>query len=285
MRRLNEIFEVTDAEIALIQKQSALLLQRKEDGYNGELKSAGALIENYIKGLLQNHLPHGYRICSGYIATHETLGAEENLIQHDIIVVDARVPSIYVFGVSDIEVVPAEAVCGLIEVKRTLTKTSIESAIEHLRKTKEILEKYEGGIKSKTNSPNNVVGPTLSIATCAPLYAIIGLAASNEILEADFSTDVVVPAITDFLDMIWSPLGPYLAGAYLVDSKGEGAVSTSPTRTWDGYKPTCFIDGKFEQSSSGRLFRIAIALFRTWINKSASAPMTPERNLKYFGML
>lgn len=285
MHRLNEIFAVTDAEVTLIQKQSALLLQPKKDGFNGEMKSAGALIENYIKGLLQNHLPHGYRLCSGYIATHETLGDKENLIQHDVIIVDARVPSIYVFGVSDIEVVPAEAVCGIIEVKRTLTKESIESAVMHLRKTKEILEKYEGGIKSKANSTNNAVGPTLSVATSAPMYAVIGLAASEEILKEEFWSKTIAPAIIDFLDLLWSPLGPYLAGTHLIDPQGQKAVSTSPTRRWDGYEPYYFIEGRFDQSRSGLSYRIAIASFRTWINNSAAAPMTPEKNLKYFGMI
>jgi hypothetical protein len=285
MHRLNEIFDVTDAEVALIQKQSALLLQRKEDGFSGEMKSAGSLIENYIKGLLQNHLPHGYRLCSGYIATHETIGDKENLIQHDIIIVDARVPSIYVFGVSDIEVVPAEAVCGIVEVKRTLTKRSIESAVAHLRRTKEILDRYEGGIKSKVNSTNNAVGPTLSVATSSPMYAIIGLSASEEIIGDDFSNTIIFPAIIDFLDFLWSPLGPYLAGAHLIDPQSQRAVSTSPTRKWDGYEPSYFIEGKFDQSRSGQSYRIAIASFRTWINNSAAAPMTPERNLKYFGML
>lgn len=55
MDRLTSIQKVNDAEIRLIKQQSALLLQNRANGFNGELKSSCAIVENYIKGLLGKH--------------------------------------------------------------------------------------------------------------------------------------------------------------------------------------------------------------------------------------
>lgn len=286
MDKLSDIFSITDAEIALIQKQSALLLQKRTNGFNGELNTAGALVENYIKGLLQNHLPHGYRICSGYIATTENINSSDNLIQHDIIIVDARIPSLYTFGVSDIEVVAAEAVYGIIEIKRTLTKKTLAAAIEHLRKTKNILDTYDGGIKSKVKSTNSAIGVSLSIATQAPMYAIIGLDAEIEIQDDRFVIDVVGAAVREFVDMVWSPLAPFLAGISLTNrTNGQPCQTLIVSRNQNNYEPRCFYEGKFDTEASGKTYRIAIACFRTWINNSSGAPMTYEKNLQYFGMV
>jgi len=104
------------------------------------LKSSGVIVENYIKSLLTQHVPDGYRLSSGYIATTDTIAGPENLAQHDIIISDGRIPPIYQFGFGDIQVVAPEAVCGIVEVKRTLTKASLDDAIEHLKSTKFLLE-------------------------------------------------------------------------------------------------------------------------------------------------
>lgn len=285
MTRINDIHLVNEVEINLIQKQSALLLQKKENGFDGELKIAGAIIENYVKGLLQKHIPNGYRICSGYIATTESIGNTENLSQHDIIIVDDRIPSLYKFGVSDIEVVAAEAVCGIVEVKRTLNKNSLLSAIKHLEITKKILDDYDDGVKSKEKSASNAVGSTLSVATRAPLYAVIGLDALKEITEKEFFEDKVRPAVNNFIDLIWSPAAPFIAGFHVEstqDGKQYSAITVS--RNQEGYIPLCFNDG-FDMEKSGQIYRTAISYFRTWVNNSSGAPMTPQKNMKYFGII
>ncbi len=278
MTRFNDIHLVNEVEINLIQKQSALLLQKKENGFNGELKTAGAIIENYVKGLLQKHIPNGYRICSGYIATTESISNTENLSQHDIIIVDDRIPSLYKFGISDIEVVAAEAVCGIVEVKRTLTKDSLLSAIRHLEMTKKILDDYDEGVKSKVKSANNAVGITLSVATRAPIYAVIGLDALKEIIESKFFEDEIKPAVNNFIDLIWSPAAPFIAGFNMMstqDGKPYSAITVS--RNQAGYTPLCFNDG-FDMEKSGQIYRTAISCFRTWVNNSSGAPMSAQKN-------
>ena len=288
MKKLNDIQSVYDAEIILIQKQSALLLQNKTNGFNGELKTAGAITENYIKGLLQNHLPNGYRICSGYIATSESISNTKNLIQHDIIIVDDRIPSLYKFGVSDIEIIAAEAVCGVIEVKRTLTKKSLSAAIHHLEITKNTIDAYDQGVKSKDKSANGFNG-NLYYSTEAPLYAyaVIGLDAQKEITETEFLEAEVIPAVNSFIDLIWSPAAPYIIGleirsgdqrrmAYTASRKQEGCAHFT-----EGYDT---VKKRFDKGKSGLIFRGAISCFRTWVNNSSGARMTPEKNFKYFGM-
>ncbi len=211
MQRLNDVQRIHEAEVKLIQEQSALLLQKRAHGFSGELKSSGAIVENYIKSLLAHHLPEGYRMCSGYIATTESIGGQENLIQHDIIITDGRVPPIHRFGLGDIEVVAAEAVCGIVEVKRTLTEKSLNEAIEHLRLTKSLLEQYDHGVKSKLAAANNMAGPTLSVATCAPLFAIVGLDCCKESVTEDYCQKTIVPSILEFIDFAWAPAASWLA--------------------------------------------------------------------------
>lgn len=288
LKKLDDIHAVSEAEIALIQRQSALLLQKPREGFNGELKTAGSIVENYVKGLLQGHLPHGYRICSGYIATTDTIRGVENLIQHDIIIVDERVPSLYRFGVGDIEVVAAEAVCGIVEVKRTLTKATLSAAIEQLSKTKKILDDYDDGVKSKNKAMNNAVGVTLSVASHAPMYAIIALDAVKEITETAYFDGEVVPAIRDFLDMIWAPSAPFLSVVqWQARQGGETCVAVNTSRNDPAYEATarpCLLFN-FEMKDSGRIYRTAIFSLRTWINNTAGAPMTHAKNLRYFDII
>lgn len=286
-KKLDDIHAIGEAEIALIQRQSAILLQKKSNGFNGELKTSGAIIENYIKGLLQNHLPHGYRICSGYIATADTILDAENMLQHDIIIVDDRMPSLYKFGIGDIEVVPAEAVCGIVEVKRTLTKKTLLSAIEHLKHTKKILDVYDNGVKSKDRAMNEVVGSTLSIACVSPIYAIIALDALKEIAEHVYFSESVAPVMQEFLDMIWAPAAPFIS-VIQWQARADGAlfVPINVARNDSTYEVTKIPSGlyDFRMENSAHIHRNAIFRLRTWINNCSGAPMTAAKNARYFDL-
>jgi hypothetical protein len=88
-----------------------------------------------------------------------------------LIIVDERIPPLYKFGISDIEIVPVEAVCRIFEVKRSLNKKSIAAAVAHLEKTFKELEGYDNGIKSKGRSHNSLAGLGLSVATAAQSMA------------------------------------------------------------------------------------------------------------------
>lgn len=294
MQKLQSIIAAHAAEVELIREQSAILIQKRKDGFNGEMHSSGALVENYAKALLKKHLPAGFRICSGYIATTETFFDSSNHLQHDILIVDDRVPPLYQFGISDIEVVPAEAVCGIFEVKRTLTKDSVAQAVKHLTKTFEMLEAYDHGIKSKHRSATNLVGPTFTVTTAAPIYGIIGLAADDDIAQPLHFLNALAPAIEKFIDLIWAPGAPLVAGYRLQTSAGQQCMATMTSRNQPPYLPGCFMeglsvnsvpDGMLDKELQGRVHHLALCCFRTWISQSSGLILSPEKNMKYFGII
>ena len=279
------IHAASEAEIQLVRQQSALLLQKKLDGFNGELKSSGSIVEVFVKGLVERHLPHGYRMCSGYIATSDTINSQANLSQHDLIVVDARVAPLYKFGVGDIEVVPAEAVCAVFEVKRTLTKNSLRSAVDHLKSIREIIEKYDPR-KAKKSGANSFFGPNLSIASAAPIYGVIALDAEKEIAETEFFSQIA-GEMREFLDIVWAPSVPFLALQWWQSATdGELAMATNGSRNYAGYPPTNpRVEYNFEGENAARIYRYALFSLRTWFASTSGFLLTPEQTQRYLGIV
>ena len=62
--RTNKINRIYEAEANLVMEQSEIHLQKRNDGagLNGELKTSGWLVENYVKSLISKHVPSGYRV-------------------------------------------------------------------------------------------------------------------------------------------------------------------------------------------------------------------------------
>lgn len=279
------IHAASEAEIQLVRQQSALLLLKRQDGFNGELKTSGSIIEVFVKGLIERHLPHGYRICTGYIATSDTINSQANLSQHDLIVVDARVAPLYKFGVGDIEVVPAEAVCAVFEVKRNLTKNSLRSAVDHLKSIREIIEKYDPR-KAKNSGENSFFGQNLSIASAAPIYGVIALGAEKEIIETDFLSQIAGD-MREFLDIVWAPSVPFLALQWWQSATdGEPVTAINGSRNYAGH-PTANprIEYNFEGGDAARIYRYALFSLRTWFASTSGFMLTPAQTQRYLGIL
>ncbi|MCD4677773.1 MAG: hypothetical protein K8S18_17515, partial [Desulfobacula sp.] len=157
----------TEAVIA----QSSLLLQKKNDGQSGELKSAGNLVENYIRDFLRKISPDGVTVSSGYVVSTKTFKSKQNLAQHDIVLSHNMIPPLFSIIDGEIDIVPVESMVGIIEVKRTLTIDSLKSAQDHILKT------YNDVIKNyKTKDMGyNTVSITTKHGTQSPLFGIIGL--------------------------------------------------------------------------------------------------------------
>jgi hypothetical protein len=270
MERALGFFDVNDAELQLVRKQSALLLQKRDGGFSGELKSSGALVENYVKGMINKHLPNNYRISSGYVATPNLISGRANLIQHDILITDTRTPPLYSFGIGDIEVVAAEAVCGIIEVKRTLTKKSLSEAAEHLRKTFTTLADYRDGIKSK-QSATNIIGPTLNLGSLAPIYAIIALDCDKEEMDEAYFKEQVPPLVTEFIDLIWVPPTSLSASFGTLDSSDIFHYPSTVSRSQDGLRNHCVINW-FKENEQSRVYAGVWSLLRTWIKQHQRRP-------------
>ena len=280
LKKFDDIVKIAQSEVSLIKEQSGILLQKQSDGFNGELKTSGYLVESYIKDLLKKQIPGGYRLCSGYISTPNTINGDSNLTQHDIIIVDERVAPIYVFGVGDIEVVAAESVCGIFEIKRTLSKSALSDAIEHLKKTKLLLDEYDAGCKSKENS-NNLVGPAFNPSTAAPIYGIISLDANTNITK-EYVAENVQSDVEDFIDIIWAIAAPVLIRFQAVKN-GQAIMPSFVSRNQEDLVPACAVS-LFDVENEGKIYKQAISCIRVWINNTTGKWLTHEKNNKYYGL-
>ena len=278
MNKRDKIYNIYKAEFELVKEQSAILLQCKKNGFNGELKESGYLVEIFVKDLLRRYLPVGYRICSGYIATNELLSSSDNLIQHDLIIVDDRIPSLYKFAYGDVEIVPVEAVCGIIEVKRTLTRTSLNNAIGHLSMISQDLEKDKSAKKSKLLCENNRCGPTLNVCTTAPLYGVIGLRH-----EGDLNTNELNTAEQSFLDIVWSVSTPFLHYLALWDENGQEFLALNTSRNQERYSYR-HVSWDAEDENNADIFARAIVRLQTWIKKTSMSAMDTDQLQRYFGL-
>lgn len=280
--RINKIQKVYDAEIELVMAQSEILLQRKKGGFSGELKSAGTIIENYVKGLLKSHLPSGYRICSGFISTATNSTDSNNLMQHDILIIDDRFPSIYMFSYSDIEVVAAESVVGIFEVKRTLSKKSLVSAINHLKETSSILARYKNGIKSKNTTDNNV-GPSMSMSTLAPIYGIISLQRDEQIVSEEFLLEHVNDEISSFLDLIWSLTDGFSYRFQIKDDKSNYIPRHTSRNIDANYSINCTISQLTDPNEFGGGFREILSTLRYWLSNTCGKHLSFKEHREYLG--
>jgi hypothetical protein len=155
MPTIHQLHEIYLQQLETVVKESELLLQ-KEGGLDGELKTSGSMCESFIKTTLKSLcIPGHFRVASGYIATPTLLREGRNLPQCDLIIVDRQIPPLLKFANSDIEVVPRESVCGLIEVKRSLTE-------ESLYKKKDA---KEAGALAHLNKMINTLGETDTLTT------------------------------------------------------------------------------------------------------------------------
>ena len=123
MPTIKELHQVYLSQLNTILEESNLLLQKQEGGLDGELKSSGWICEQFIRRTLQKFIvPGHFRLTGGFIATPQLLNGQKNLPQCDILIVAGNMPPLLRLEDTGIEVVPAEAVCGIIEIKRALTK-------------------------------------------------------------------------------------------------------------------------------------------------------------------
>lgn len=175
MAQYRELFDVHLKYIDYLASKTLLIHQ-----YLRGVRESGSSVEIELRFLLQTLLPARYKITHGYIASAEDFVTEPSVSpQVDIIIVDNLVPnSLWLVDRSiEMEVVPAEAVVGVIEVKRTLDRESVKGAIQqiqairdasHLTKTDET-QYLPGG----TKLGDGLTGPYHS----NPLFGIMGVKA------------------------------------------------------------------------------------------------------------
>lgn len=129
--------EVLEAQVSAIIRESELYRTSEKS-----ISGCGASVEIFIRDFLKTILPSRFNIKSGYIVTP---GSVNPIIsaQMDIVITDAFVPdSLLPFSaLPGLSLIPYEAVVGIVEVKRTLTKKSVLEGYDHLQKCYECIHK------------------------------------------------------------------------------------------------------------------------------------------------
>jgi len=142
----------------------------------------GELVELAIRKFLREVIGERFKITHGYI--YSSLNKQLSH-QIDIIITDTFVTHTLkrLEYLDNLEIVPAEAVVAIFELKRTLRSSSLKAAGEHLLKVfdevplqKDRPDKYlPGGINLQGNNGINIIGGK----TSNPLLGIISLLSEN----------------------------------------------------------------------------------------------------------
>ncbi|HHT9877317.1 TPA: DUF6602 domain-containing protein, partial [Legionella pneumophila] len=170
-------------EMKSILSLSEILVQKKNNSFNGELKTSGSICENFVKDLLKKCLPQRLRITSGYVLDPKIMTSSENLPQFDILIIDNDYPPIYKFKNYDIEIVPVESVCAILEVKKHINGPQFKKFFSKLNIS---VSSYNG--LTKKTSENS-----------APLVGIISM-------TSNFSIENYLKIIREknIIDFLWS---------------------------------------------------------------------------------
>jgi hypothetical protein len=210
MPTMNELHEMHLRQLDALIAESELLLQ-KEGGLDGELKTSGTICEIFVKNTLRDFIvPHHFRIVTGYIANPELLRTNSNLPQCDLIIVDSTVPPLLRFPNSQIEVVARESVVGIIEVKRTLTPTTLyreeagreSGALGQLNSILDALDERETFKVDKTLTRFNKHVSIHNHSSDKPLLAVIGL--GHRGLEFDGQVADIIGNANSPVDFVWA---------------------------------------------------------------------------------
>lgn len=264
MARFKELIEVHLKETEAVIAQSALLLQRKAGGQSGELKTAGTIVESYIREFVNSISPDGINITSGYVVNPQLLSGDQNLPQHDIVLTDKASPSLFSIVEGEIEIMPVESVVGIIEVKRTLTRASVESAQEQIKNT---YKSAFSGYKTKSENDNTVSISSLRPGTQAPMFGIIGLVSE---LKEDELRSIIDPELIDF---VWA--FKHTESFVVGDSGGKPAGTVSRK----GINQPQMIKLEGDEAA---VFSKLKGVVRFWLSRLASQWIKPEGIDQYY---
>ena len=188
---------------------------------------------------------------SGFIATPELLRDRSNLPQCDVLIVDRDTPPLMSFADSGIEVVPSEAVCGIIEVKRSLTATALhgpnadKGALGHLRS---IVQSLGNESDFKTDKALNRFNRSVGLHNHSSDKPLLGVIALQNRVD-DFSD--VAKFVTDsssLVDFVWCLDGHALLPAFVDgDSLQYYSHTARPvSATWTEQRLSTFRDSQSE---------------------------------------
>ena len=278
MPTIKELHQVYLSQLNTILEESNLLLQKQEGGLDGELKSSGWICEQFIRRTLQKFIvPGHFRLTGGFIATPQLLNGQKNLPQCDILIVAGNMPPLLRLEDTGIEVVPAEAVCGIIEIKRALTKKSLQDpsrgALPHLAEIVDSIGKTQTLKTDKELTMANLAVGYHNASSDKPLLGIIAL--KNEISDVD-SVISAISGSDSLIDFIWTLDGHALFPAF--QNPGEqnfwwyGHTARPDTRTWDKLSLS-----DFQSTQSPFYHMIAGKPYWQYLGRHAATDQDPAR--------
>jgi len=308
MPTIHQLHEIYLRQLETVIKESELLLQR-EGGLDGELKTSGSMCESFIKTTLGSLcIPGQFRIASGYIATPKLLREGKNLPQCDLIIVDNHIPPLFKFANSDIEVVPRESVCGLIEIKRSLTKESLykktetkeTGALAHLNKIISTLGETD---TLKTDRDLNSFNPHVGFhnySSNKPLIGVIALEnrltdfkneAPKQISEAESLADfvwtidgyAVIPCLRSETQLSYyahtarpkSVTWSKLTEADFKDAESEHYKSYGGTPKWAYFTPE-------SEQEKVKNFSTMLGMMSVWLSRTFGKTLRDENVYEYY---
>jgi len=160
--------------------------------YAKNIHESGAVIEREIRTLFNEVLSSRYRATHGYIAVANSRKEEPILSpQTDLIIVDSFVPNtLYKFGNDDsMEIVAANSVIGVFEIKRTLSRESLFGPNGAIQQLSTIVEK--ANLKKNNKSRYMRDGTAIDMNGMRydtalysnPIFGIIGLTCKKSLVE------------------------------------------------------------------------------------------------------
>lgn len=168
--------------------------------YAKNIHESGAVIEREIRALFNEVLSSRYRATHGYIAVANSRIEEPILSpQTDLIIVDNFVPNtLYKFGNDDsMEIVAANSVVGVFEIKRTLSKESLFGSNGAVQQLSSIVEKVN---LKKNNKSRFLRGGTAidmediiynAALFSNPIFGIIGLTCAKNLIDQESEKNIL----------------------------------------------------------------------------------------------
>jgi hypothetical protein len=252
MPTLSDLHNIHLRELDLTLAESDLLLQ-KDGGLDGELKTSGSLCEIFIRSTLTKYIvPGHFRVTGGYIATPTLLAQGKNLPQCDVLIADNHLPSLLRLAQSTIEVLPQEAVIGVIEAKRTLTRKSLGDALDHLANVVQSTGRAHDFKTDKDLNGANKYVLFHNHSSNKPLLGVIAMKSGLSNFEAE--AVAMIQERESLVDFVWTLDGNALVPAFQtqIGQLLYFAHSARPeTKTWTQFSTSEFLNAN---SSFYKLF-------------------------------
>lgn len=211
---IGSLKKLLQKNVDALHSKAEFLLQIKNISHSGHL------VEEHVKAHFSEILKGKFRVTSGYIISAPDM-QNINISPHvDLIVLDTLVPNTF-FPQNEFsgqtEIVPKEAVVGVFEIKKTLTKKTIKQALDHLSKIRNQVglsktnprqymlggdESYEvlKGVSHDERRRNSIEGYHSPLETgiySNPILGVIGLEQKGKDEALDFDEN-------NFADVIFS---------------------------------------------------------------------------------